>query len=466
MAIIRESVNLTAGLGETIYTVPTGKQASVSISVSNAANTYIAIQTTDLSNAPDSTLAGSFSNGLFSFFSNDIGYSVSGSSGDLYFYRYEASDNWSASPNFYAQDTHRFSLPLSTSFNYNSAIAEFYNNDMKWRPNGAFDATNEVTNSNFLVGYNAGAASLGSEGLSFQKTDSDYRMYNSLNGTPIVTEVTSGHFFDLCSSSGWEVQTTCGTNLSNGSSTHHIYVPLYKSSDSPAVCMWDNGDIDHATSETESRAVRFTGITSGLFIQWIQESGGYTMICTTSGATSGDDKLWIVQDSAWSTAGVNGLTDTDTCTDITNAAWSAIQTNPWKIKPWVNGSGKKFSFKNNNSPYPLVYDAEAGTWDASGTPTVVSYPAEIAGLEATLGDAYSFYKFGSSLNDYYIVAGSNRYTLIANYESLDADSPLLSALQNDSEKGGLTLKAGDKIIAYDTISGGTVVQVYGYEEDA
>lgn len=466
MAIIRESVNLTAGLGETIYTVPTGKQASVSISVSNAADTYIAVQTADLASSPVSSLAQTFSDGYFSYFSEDIGYRVTGSSDDLYHYRHEASDNWSASNDFYAESTHRFSLPLSTSFNYNTAIAEFYNNDMRWKPNGAFDSTGETNTNNCLNAYDKGAASLNTEGLSFSVNSSNYWQYQGLNGSPAAYNVTSGHFNTLTSSSGWSVRTTCGTNLHYGTSTHYIYVPLWKFSDAPSVCMWDAGDINTSASITLSRAVRFSGITPGLYIQWIQESGGYTMICTTSSTASGDDKLWIVNEGAWASAGVNGFTDTGTCTDITNAAWSDIQTDPWKIKPWVNGGGAKFTFRNNNSPYPLVYDAVAGTWDTTGYPAALAYPAEIAALEATLGDAYSLYKFGSSLNDYYIVAGDERYTLIANYASLAADSSLLNSLQNDSEKGGLTLKAGDKIIAYDKSSGGTVVQVYGYEEDA
>ena len=38
MAIIRESINLTADLGETIYTVLAGEQSAVPINVANAAN--------------------------------------------------------------------------------------------------------------------------------------------------------------------------------------------------------------------------------------------------------------------------------------------------------------------------------------------------------------------------------------------------------------------------------------------
>jgi hypothetical protein len=465
MAIIRESANLTAGLAETLYTVPAGKQAVVSINIANAADTYIAIQTSDLANAPVSSLDTTFSNGTFAYFTNDIGYEVFGSTGLFYWYRREASNKWARSDNFYSDSPHRFALPLSTSFNYDAAIAEFRNNDMYWKVNGAFDNTGRTYSSNFLSNYGAGAASLGAEGLSFSYGDYFYSMYNGLNGTPAYTNVTSGHFKGLWDS-GWRVQTTCGTNLRRGNSTHYIYVPLYQSGQSPAVCMWDNGDIDHATSETESGAIRFAGITAGLYIQWIQECGPYTMICTTSGQSSGNDKLWIVNNSAWESRGVNGLTDTITCTEITNATWSSLQTDPWKVKPFAISNTGKFSFRNDSTPYPLVYDAVAGTWDTTGTPSTVSYPAELAGLEATLGDAYSFYQFGSTLNDYYIVAGSGLYTLIANYNSLTANSPLLNSLQNDSEKGGLTLKAGDKVIAYDKSSGAVVAQVYGYEEDA
>ena len=467
MAIIRESVNLTAGLGETIYTVPAGKQASLSISVANAADTYIAIQTSDLANSPASSLDFTFNNSDFTSFENDIGYDIQGSSSNLNIYRREASDKWARSDGFSQQTTHRFSLPLSTSFNYNVGIAEFSSSSLYWKPSGAFNNANRAFKSGALTDYTAGAASLGTLGLSFKYDGTAYSMYSNLHTTPVRASSSSGHYGDL-RYFGWRPRTTCGTNLSEGNSTPYIYLPLYQfaSAQSPAVMMWDSGDINMSGTNNLSGAIQFAGITAGTYIQWIQESGTYTMICTTSGQTSGDDKLWIVNESAYTERQINGITSTATCTEITNSAWSSTQTDPWKIKPFAISNTGKFSFRNNNSPYPLIYDAVAGTWDTTGTPSTVSYPSEIAGLESTIGDAYSIYKFGGTLNDYYIVSGSDVYTLIANYASLSANSSLLNSLQNDSEKGGLTLKAGDKIIAYDASSGGTVVQFYGYEEDA
>jgi hypothetical protein len=200
---------------------------------------------------------------------------------------------------------------------------------------------------------------------------------------------------------------------------------------------------------------------------WIQESGSYTMICTLAGETqgAGTPEVYIVNNSAWNSAQTNGLAASSTCTNITQTEWSSITETIW-YKPFVVNNDGMFYFRNPSSPYPFTYDATTDTWDFSATPTVQTYPAEISGLQATLGDAYGFYKYSSTLNDYYITAGTSVYSLIPNYNSLDANSSLLTGLQNNSEKGGLALKAGDKVIGYDTLTGGTVVQVYGYEEDA
>ena len=465
MAIIRESSNLTAGLGETLYTVPAGKQAVVSINVANAADTYIAIQTSDLANAPVSNSEGSFSNNLFNLFTNDVAYRTSGSLGYT-IYRYKAPDNWVADNASYPTNNgHYYQIPLNSSFNYDAAVANFTSNDIDWRPNGAFDTTGSTrTGSNILNLYSAGGASIGNRGLSFQKNNGDYSQYRNLHTSVTRVTAASGHYFSLVSSQGWDPRNYCGNNLYNGTSTQYIYMGMQKPGEAPIVVMWDSGDILTSSSNTSSRGVQFTGITDGLYIVWIQESGGYTMIATQTANESGTSQLWICNDSAWTRGTANGIGSTATCTELTNSTWSSL-SNAARYKPFVEGNAKKFYFRNTSTPYPFYYDADLDSWDTTGYPTALTYPTEIAGLEATLGDAYSFYKFGSSLNDYYIVAGSSRYTLIANYNSLDANSNLLNGLQNDSEKGGLTLKAGDKIIAYDKSSGGTVVQVYGYEED-
>lgn len=465
MPIIRESVNLTAGLGETIYTVPSGKQASLTVSVANAANTYVAVQTTDLASSPVPISAGTFSNDYFNLFTSSIGYRTTGSIYTLY--RLEASDNWVQSTSYPMNNGHSYQIPLSTSHNYNQAVANFTSNDVDWRPNGAFSTVGATrTGTNSLSLYGSGGAHISTKGLSFQANQASYSAYTQLSSTVALYTVTSGHWANL-HSSGWRANNMCGNNLYNGTSTQYIYMNMQRNTDAPLVVMWDSGDITTSATNSNSRAVRFTGIDAGAFIKWIQESGGYTMIATNSDTASSDPKLWIVQNSAWIRGAVDGLADlTTNAVEITDAAWIALGTSRTNYKPFVEGSTGKFYFRNPSTPYPFFYDAATNTWDTTGYPTALSYPAEIAGVEATLGDAYSFYKYSSTLNDYYIVAGNQKYTLNPNYEYLDNNSFLLTSLQNDSEKGGLVLKAGDKIISYDTLSGGSVVQVYGYEEDA
>jgi len=474
MAIIRESVNLTAGLAETIYTVPTGKQAVISISIANASDTYIAIQTSDPSSAPDTTLDTTFGNGAFSYFSNDVGYRRTAN--NLTTTRYYALDKFAQDGDSYQTSTqHQYQLPLTSSFNYDSGSGRtrFYDNDYAYRPNGAFDSTGQVISNNLLSGrgtsYDGGAVAVSaSEGLMFEKNNGDYTMINNLSSTPTFTTVTSGHFFDLVSSGTWDPATYAGSNLYVGNSTQYIYCPLkHTSSGAPAVVMWDNGDIDHSTSETESKGYQFQGVDDS-YVVWVQESGGHTMLATYSddpaSSTSGTAKLWLITESCWSGGTQNGMdTGGPTATNITNANWTGLNSTPHWIKPFVNGNGKKWSFTNPSDPYPVVYDSDAGTWSTS--PESVSYPSEISGL-SSLGTAYSIYKYSTTLNDYYIVAGDDLYTLTANYEALSANSPFASELQGSVEKGGLTLKAGDKLIAYDKTSGGVVVHLYGYEEDA
>ena len=464
MAIIRESVNLTAGLGQTIYTVPTGKQSSLSVSVANAADTYVAVQATDLANSPVPISAGTFSDSYFNVFTSSVGYRTTGSIYDIY--RLQASDNWIQSISYPMNNGHPYQIPLTTAYNYNQAVANFTSNDIDWRPNGAFSTVNATrTGNNILSLYGSGGAHISTSGASFQANQASYSIYNNLSTTATLTTVTSGHWADL-HSSGWRANNMCGSNLYNGNSTQYIYMNMRISTDAPLVVMWDSGDLNASNTNTASRAVRFTGIDAGAYIKWIQESGGYTMIATNSDSGSSGPKLWIVQNSAWLRGATNSLADlTTNAVEITDAAWSSLNT-ATNYKPFVDGASGKFYFRNASTPYPFFYDAVTNTWDTTGYPTALTYPAELAGLEATLGDAYSFYKYSSTLNDYYIVSGNQKYTLNPNYESLDANSSLLSGLQNDSEKGGLTLKAGDKVIAYDTLSGGTVVQVYGYEEDA
>lgn len=468
MAIIRQAVNLTAGLGETIYTVPANKQASLTVSVANAADTYVAVQTTDLGSSPTTQLDTTFSNSTFNFFGTTAGYEIGGTNNPR-IYRRQASNKYAAdSGSYIAYDPHAFQIPRTSAFNYDAAIARLQYNDIYWRPNGTFDNAGENRTGNGTMGseYVRGAASIGTEALSF-RTDADYFQYQNCHTTPTAVQVTGGHYFNLVANSGWDPNNYSGANLAQGISTHYIYKQMDKSSAAPIVLMWDAGDINSSTNNTLSRALQFTGIPNGSGIVWIQESGSYTMICCWSGSTSGTLSLYILNQSAWSTAGVNSNppTTSSTCTDITDASWSAIPSREW-LKPFVDGNSGIFYFRSSSSPYPFTYNANTDTWDFSGTPTVQTYPAEISSLEATLGDAYSFYKYGSTLNDYYIVAGSSVYSLIPNYNALDANSTLLTSLQNNSEKGGLALKAGDKVISYDTLSGGSVVQVYGYEEDA
>lgn len=468
MAIIRQAVNLTAGLGETIYTVPTGKQASLTVSVANAADTYVAVQTSDLGSAPTTQLDNTFSNSIFNSFNTNVGYEIEGTNNPR-IYRRQASNKYLRdSGSYIAYDPSAFQIPRTSSFNYDSAIARIQFNDIYWRPNGTFDNAGETRTGISTMGgnYTGGAASIGTEALSF-RTDGDYFQYQGCHTTPTVVQVTSGHYFNLVSGSSWEPNNYSGANLAQGSSTHYIYKQMWKSSEAPIVLMWDAGDINTNTSNSLSRGLQFTGIPNGSGIVWIQESGGYTMICCFSGKTSGDLSVYILNQNAWNTAGVNSNppTASNTCTDITNASWSAVPSREW-LKPFVEGSSGIFYFRSSSSPYPFTYDANTDTWDFSATPTVQTYPAEISSLSGTLGNAYSFYKYGSTLNDYYIAAGTGVYSLIPNYNALDANSTLLTSLQNNSEKGGLALKAGDKVISYDTLSGGSVVQVYGYEEDA
>jgi len=466
MAIIRESVNLTAGLGETIYTVPSGKQASLTVSVANAADTYVAVQDSDLASAPVANSAGSFSNNFFNAFTNTVGFRTTGSRGYTIYY-YTAESNWAQQGTSYPTNNgHYYQIPLTTAFNYNAAIANFTSNDVDWRPNGAFSTTGSSrTGSNSLTLDGSGGAHINASGLSMQSNSSSYSIYSGLSSSVSQSTITSGHYSGLYSS-GWRVNTYVGANLRFGNSTHYIYAPLWQATESPAVIMWDAGDLGTSPTNTSSRAVRFTGITAGHYIQWIQESGNYTLIATSSNASgSGNMALWRLPQAVFGVGGINGLTDSSTCTDITDAKWSSISSSSL-YKPFVDGNTSIFYFRDPSSPYPFTYNAATSTWDTTGYPTAIPYPSEIAGLEATLGDAYSFYKYSSTLNDYYIVAGTNKYTLTPNYNLLDANSTLLTSLQNESEKGGLALKAGDKVISYDTLSGGTVVQIYGYEEDA
>tara|TARA_R110000772_G_scaffold97064_2_gene196172 strand:+ start:505 stop:1908 length:1404 start_codon:yes stop_codon:yes gene_type:complete len=467
MAIIRESVNLTAGLGETIYTVPAGKQASLTVSVANAANTYVALQTTDLANDPVTNLETTFANTNFQAFTTTVGYEFQGDDTPS-LYRRQASNKYARdSSSYYAGTFFTFTIPRSASFNYDAAVADMNSNDIWWRPNGAFDSTGRTrTGDGVISNFNGGFAAIGTEGLSFENANGDYIQYQNIELTSSLYTVTSGHYFGF-SFNGWTPNMLCGANLIQGNSTHYIYKQMWKSTEAPLVVMWNAGDIGTGSNNTLSRAIQFTGIPNGRGIMWIQESGSYTMICTLAGETQGAStpEVYIVNNSAWNSGTTNGLGASSTCTNITQTEWSSISNTIW-YKPFVVTNDGMFYFRNPSSPYPFTYDATTDTWDFSATPTVQTYPAEISGLEATLGDAYSFYKYSSTLNDYYITAGTSVYSLIPNYNSLDANSSLLTGLQNNSEKGGLALKAGDKIISYDTLTGGTVVQVYGYEEDA
>ena len=467
MAIIRESVNLTAGLGETIYTVPTGKQSSLSVSISNAADTSVAVQSADLSNSPVPNVNTALSNDTFAFFNDTIGYEIVGTSTTFALYKRDANNKYARTGTAYgsANAPHSYQIPLATGFNYNNQVAYFFNNDMTWKPSGAFSTDGQTSTYNFLNFYSGGASSISTRGLSFQNNNSNYVQYYNLHTTPVVYEANLGRYYDLYQQ-GWRPNNYSGSNLYNGTSSHYIYKQMHKSDESPLVMMWDFGLISTSSNNIFGKTLQFTGIPAGCGIWWIQESGGYTVIATTSGQTTGTPQLWVVNQSAWATGTDYSTGASATCTEITTAEWSAAYSNPERLKPFVDSNTGIFYFRTSSTPYPISYNANTNTWASTAYPPALTYPAEIAGLEATLGDAYSFYKYSSTLNDYYIVAGSNVYTLIPNYNSLDANSSLLNGLQNDSEKGGLTLKAGDKVIAYDTLSGGTVVQVYGYEEDA
>ena len=465
MAIIRESVNLTAGLAEEVYTVPAGKQSVVSVSVSNAANTNVAIQQSSISTNPSPYSVLTFSNNQIAYINTTTNRMV-GLIGSAYRFYDLTGENVTTNNFTFNSSELRYQLPQLSSFDPTAAITVAVNGSAFHYGNGLLQPYT-VNLSGYGNAGNGVAFLNNSEGLGFRSTANEYIQYQGGTGSSLALYyVSSGHYTDNYNN-GYSVSTNIGKNRYSGTSTEYIYAPMQKTGTAPIVMGWDAGDINSSTSNTLSRTATFDGIPDGYHIQWIQECGGGTLAAASENANgTGVNKLYRSPERFWIRASVTGSNfPTMGMTEITDSTWATtLGATASLVKPWLNASTNTFSFQNTSAVMPLSYNFSSNTFSA--TPPAVTYPVEISSLEATLGTAYLINKYSSTLNDYVIVAGSDAWKLTPNYVSLDASSSLLTGLQNNSEKGGLTLKTGDKVFCYDTLSGSAVIQVYGYEEDA
>lgn len=464
MAIIRESVNLTAGLAEAVYTVPAGKQSVVSVSVSNAANTNVAIQQSSISTNPSPYSALTVSNNQIAYINTTTNRMV-GLIGSAYRFYNLPGENVTTNNFTFNSSELRYQLPQLSSFDPTAAVTVAFAGAAAYYGNGLLEPYTV-----YLGGYgNAGngvAFLNNTEGLGFRSNANEYISYQGGTSALSLTYVSSGYYTDNYNN-GYSVSTNIGKNRYNGTSTEYIYAPMQKAGSSPIVMGWDAGDINTNTSNTLSKTATFDGIPDGYHIQWIQECSQGTLAAASENSNgTGVNKLYRTTNRFWIRAVTTGSNFPNMImTEITDSTWATtLGATASLVKPWLDTNTNIFSFQNTSAAMPLTYAWTLDTFSA--TPPAVTYPVEISSLEATLGTAYLINKYSSTLNDYVIVAGSDAWKLTPNYVSLDASSSLLTGLQNNSEKGGLTLKSGDKVVCYDTLSGAAVIQVYGYEEDA
>lgn len=488
MAGFRNSQKLVAGIGEVLYTVPTGKSATVSVQALNASGFILAAQQSAISVNPlITTLSANTAN-------------VSAISGSTYWtntgqanaFNTTYGSNTATGMNVITLDANGFT---TTAVNSGQIYNEIHVDYRVSLPSvlvaydsygggvrgiqfnlSTYPAPNLYTRSNF-TGFSAagssytkgtgcsdtitylaiGAVSVGSFTYSmdsggYYSVTYSYNTSGSASPTNVTTTDFSGNtnaLPGLYNTPGYTFGNNTFSAAYNASGNTGLFLGGYKSGAAPAIFTIRSATSAWNQANYWSRYY-LTGPANGTCPLWIRLFGSNYYIGMSDGT------LWKVPTTPTDVFPSSGQTGTVTCTQVTLPAGVSINRRPVVV------SATAMHFGSTTSPgFPFVMN----TSDVFTAYPNATYPAELSFASSTIANPKVILKYGTTVNEYTIVDATNVYKTVANYSALDTDSYLLNGYTGSFERTGIVLASGDKLIAAEPGDNDCVVQIYGYEED-
>ena len=480
---IRTATKLTAGVGATVYTVPAGKSATVSVQVQNPNGFILAAQQTAISANPliSTVNANTINASAIPTFSSTTYYvknstrtvAFSATNGSLVqngaLYTFSTTGSVTATTfnlNIYA--------PPPLDYRIGASFLWVFANDTNYGGVRVLQMTSNVI-TNYTVNptstatartasfdyYSVGAVVYSDAAIGF-RSDGAYSRSNAF-GTPSTSSgMNSGSTTDPVSGGtnnmysfmqansytiGFQAMDAVIRDAGNGIG---LFVGLYKTGGAPAIIThsnWSNLVANGVVQDYNPWVL--SGPANGTCPMWVRFFNGAYYFGMS------DNTLWKTTTAIYQYAGTGSSTSrgTVTCTQITVPADVNITTRPYVA------SATQMMFGTTGT-FPKVLTTSDTFVDYPNA----TYPTELSFASATVPNPKIITKNGSTVNDYIIVDTTNVYKTVPNYSTLGAESYLVNGRTGDFERTGLVLNSGDKLIAVEPTDDNCIVTVYGYEE--
>lgn len=487
---IRTATKLTAGVGATVYTVPAGKSATVSVQVQNPTGFILAAQQTAISANPlvntfssntanvTTVLSSNYwtSQGQTNAFNTTNGANTPSSMRVVTFSQNGATIT-NVSTNIFGEITldYRINLPstivatdgVNGSFRgmqFNTAtypLPTLYTYPQFTYSSG-YSPTQyaQATGASSPLGYaNIGAVAASGYAVTF--SNNGYHSYTSSynsSGNGTVYNVASvdpngntNILYDYLNNNGYLIGNNTPAIVYGASGNIGVFLGCYKTGAAPIIyTVWNTSYLDTFSSGGGQwwRRNTLSGPANGTCPLWMRFFGSNYYVGMSDGT------MWKFASSTNPFSASANTSQTITCTQVTVAAGVDINRRPTVV------SATEMHFGMTSGKFPMVMN----TSEVFSAYPNATYPAELAFASTTVPNPKIISKYGATVNEYVIIDDTSVYRTVANYSTLGAESYLINGRYGDFERTGLVLNSGDKLIAVEPTDSNCIVTVYGYEE--
>lgn len=487
---IRTATKLTAGIGATVYTVPAGKSATVSVQVQNPTGFILAAQQTAISANPlvntfssntanvTTVLSSNYwtSQGQTNAFNTSSG-SFSPSSMRIITFSQNGATITNVSTTIHSEITldYRINLPstIVATDGVNGSVRGMQFNTATYPLPTLYTYPNFTYSSGWSPTQYAQATGA-SQGLAYTNvgsvTGSGYSMsfsnggfysyassYNS-SGTGTVSNVAgsdpngnSNELYNYLSGNGYAVGNNTPAIVYGASANNGVFLGCYKTGAAPIIyTLWNTtyGDPFNSGGAHFWRRNTLSGPANGTCPLWMRFFGSNYYVGMSDGT------MWKFASSTNPFSTSSNTSQTITCTQVTVAAGVDINRRPTVV------SATEMHFGMTSGKFPMIMN----TSEVFSAYPNATYPAELAFASTTVPNPKIISKYGATVNEYVIIDDTSVYKTVANYSTLGAESYLINGRYGDFERTGLVLNSGDKLIAVEPTDSNCIVTVYGYEE--
>lgn len=487
---IRIATKLTAGIGATVYTVPSGKSATVSVQVQNPTGFILAAQQTAISANPlITTVASNTANvttilssnywttqGQTNAFNTSSG-ANSPSSMRIVTFGQNGATITNVSSNIYSDITldYRINLP-STIIATDSINGSFrgmqFNTGTYPLPtlytypqytySSGYSTTQyaQATGASGPLAYaNVGGVTASGYSMTFTNngfysyatgynTSGSGTTYNVSGSDPLGN---SNELYNYLNANNYYIGNNTPAIVYGLSGNNGVFLGCYKTGAAPIIfTVWNPSYADPYGNGNSLywRRNTLSGPANGTCPLWMRQFGSNYYV----GMSDGTMWKWATSTNPFST-GQGGAT-TITCTQVTLPAGIDINRRPTVV------SATEMHFGTTSGKFPLIMN----TSEVFSAYPNATYPAELAFASTTIPNPKVIVKYGVTVNEYTILDDTSVYKTAANYSTLGAESYLINGRTGDFERTGLVLNSGDKLIAVEPTDNNCIVTVYGYEE--